>query len=212
MHYIIGTDEGNIKFTELVANSYFNLKGFTDFAQYFGSKYDGSSPAVAWFYDTRNKLEYLITLLNEKLDRSYVVNYKERPNTQAGNLKNYVLTGFSPDGVNPDGKLFIKLAFHTLNNNPAFDVEIDVDEKIVNNPYRAERDRRRDETRLRIPVNLNFPQDWTSLINNIHNHVETLTHMYEKITGIQIPLKPSTPMQSIKSSLNKILLRPSGHR
>jgi len=210
MHYIIGTDEGGKKFDELVARSYFNLKGFEDYTQYFGSKYDGSSPAVSWFYDTRNKLEYLVTLLSDKLKRNFTINYKERPNTQGGNLKNYVLTGFSPDGVHPDGKLFIKLAFHTLNNNPAFDVEIDVDEKIEDNPFRADRVKRRDETRLRIPVNQDFPQDWTTLINSIYNHVDTLTQEYGKITGTQIPVKPKVPKTSKSMSLNNILYGPPG--
>ena len=210
MHYIIGTDEGGMKFTELVAKSYFDLKGFSAYAQFFGSKYDGSSPAVAWFYDTRNKLEYLVTLLSDKLKSNFTINYKERPNTQGGNMKNYVLTGFSPDGVHPDGKLFIKLAFHTLNNNPAFDVEIDVDEKIVENPFRADRERRRDDTRLRILVNQNFPQDWTTLINSIYNHVETLTQEYKKITGIQTTDKPIAPKTIQRMSLNNILYGPPG--
>ncbi len=210
MHYLIGTDEGGKKFDELVARSYFNLKGFEDYTQYFGSKYDGSSPAVSWFYDTRNKLEYLVILLSDKLKRNFTINYKERPNTQGGNLKNYVLTGFSPNGVHPDGKLFIKLAFHTLNNNPAFDVEIDVDEKIEDNPFRADRVKRRDETRLRIPVNQDFPQDWTTLINSIYNHVDTLTQEYGKITGTQIPVKPKVPKTSKSMSLNNILYGPPG--
>jgi len=210
MHYIIGTDEGGKKFDELVAKSYFNLKGFKDYAQYFGSKYDGNSPAVAWFYDTRNKLEHLVTLLSDKLKRNYTINYKERPNTQGGNLKNYVLTGFSPDGVHPDGKLFIKLAFHTLNNNPAFGVEIDVDEKITDNPYRSDRERRRDSTRLKILVDQNFPQDWTTLINSIYNHVETLTQEYKKITGTQTPVNPIVPKTGKSMSLNNILYGPPG--
>lgn len=210
MHYIIGTDEGGRKFDELVAKSYFDLKGFRDYVQNFGSKYDGTSPAVAWFYDTRNKLEYLVTLLGQKLNRSFLVNYKERPNTQGGNMKNYVLTGFSPDGLNPDGKLFIKLAFHTLNSNPVFDVEIDVDEKIADNPFRVDRERRRDETRLQIQVNQSFPQDWTTLVNGIYNHVETLTQEYEKINGIQPPKKTKSPIENKRRSLNKILYGPPG--
>jgi hypothetical protein len=210
MHYIIGTDEGGRKFDELVAKSYIDLKGFRDYVQNFGSKYDGTSPAVAWFYDTRSKLEYLVTLLSQKVNRSYLINYKERPNTQGGNLKNYVLTGFSPDGINPDGKLFIKLAFHTLNSNPVFDVEIDVDEKIAENPFRVDRERRRDETRLQIPVNQSFPQDWSTLVNSIYNHVETLTQEYEKINGIQPPVKPMSPIINKRSSLNKILYGPPG--
>jgi hypothetical protein len=210
MHYIIGTDEGGKKFDELVARSYFNLKGFKDYTSFFGSKYDGNSPAVSWFYDTRNKLEYLVTLLSDKLKRNYTINYKERPNTQGGNLKNYVLTGFSPDGVHPDGKLFIKLAFHTLNNNPAFDVEIDVDEKIIDNQFRPDKERRRDNTRLRIPVDQNFPQDWTTLISSIYNHVETLTHEYKKITGTPTPVNPIVPKTSKIMSLNNILYGPPG--
>ncbi|MGQ9620694.1 MAG: hypothetical protein ACUVTX_06895, partial [Bacteroidales bacterium] len=210
MHYLTGTDEGGKKFDELVTRSYFNLNGFKDYAQYFGSKYDESSPAVAWFYDTRNKLEYLVTLLSGKLNISYKVNYKERPNTQNGNLKNYVLTGFSPDGVHPDGKLFIKLAFHTLNNNPTFDIEIDVDEKITDNPFRPDRERRRDNTRLRIPVDLSFPQDWTTLINSIYKHVEILTQEYIKITGTQTQDNPIIPKASKSMSLNNILYGPPG--
>ncbi len=211
MHYLIGTDEGGRKFDELVAKSYFDLIGLRDYTQYFGSKYVKDSPVISWYYDTYDKLNYAIKLLSEKLNINYIVNYKkERPNTQAGNMKNYVVTGFSPNGVNPDGRLFIKLAFHTLSNNPAFDVEIDVDEKIVDNPYRTDRERRRDDSRLRIPVDQYFPQDWTTLINSIYKHVETLTQEYEKITGIQTPLKPTTPTTSIRSSLNKILYGPPG--
>ncbi len=210
MHYIIGTDEGGIKFNELVAKSYFDLKGFKDYIQNFGSKYDGNSPAVAWFYDTRNKLEYLVTLLSDRLKRDYTINYKERPNTQGGNMKNYVLTGFAPDNVHPDGKLFIKLAFHTLNNNPAFDIEIDVDEKITDNPFRPDRVSRRENTRLRIPVDQNFPQNWSSLINSIDLHVETLTQEYKKISGIQTPDKPIAPKTVQRMSLNNILYGPPG--
>ncbi len=211
MHYIIGTDEGGKKFDELVANSYFNLQGLQDYAKYFGSKYEKNSPAISWYYDTYEKLNYLVKLLSDKLDIHYIVNYKkERPNTQAGNMKNYVVTGFSPNGIHPDGKLFIKLAFHTLNNNPAFDVEIDVDEKIEDNPFKAERVKRRDETRLRIPVNQDFPQDWTTLINSIYHHVEILTQKYEKLIGIQKPDKTAVPEISKRMSLNNILYGPPG--
>ena len=211
MHYGTVIPEGIRLINELTgAKGYFNLRGFKDYAQYFGSKYDRNSQAVSWFYDTRNKLEYLVTLLSEKLNRNFVINYKERPNNQAGNLKNYVLTGFSPDGVQPDGKLFIKLAFHTLNNNPAFDIEIDVDEKITDNPYRADRERRRDNTRLRIPVDQNFPQDWPTLIKSIDSHVETLTQEYMTITGTQTPVNPIVPKTSRSMSLNNILYGPPG--
>jgi len=211
MHYGTVIPEGIQLINELTgAEGYFNLRGFEDYAQYFGSKYDRDSPAVSWFYDTRNKLEYLVTLLSEKLNINLVINYKERPNTQAGNLKNYVLTGFSPDGIHPDGKLFIKLAFHTLNNNPAFDIEIDVDEKIADNPFRDNRVQRRDKTRLRIPVDKDFPQDWETLINTIYHHVEILAQEYEKLTGIQKPDQPTAPNTSKRISLNNILYGPPG--
>ncbi len=194
-----------------MAKSYFNLQGLQDYAKYFGSKYEKNSPAISWYYDTYEKLNYLVKLLSDKLDIHYIVNYKkERPNTQAGNMKNYVVTGFSPNGIHPDGKLFIKLAFHTLNNNPAFDVEIDVDEKIEDNPFKAERVKRRDETRLRIPVNQDFPQDWTTLINSIYHHVEILTQKYEKLIGIQKPDKTAVPEISKRMSLNNILYGPPG--
>lgn len=211
MHYGTVIPEGIQLINELTgAKGYFNLRGFKDYAQYFGSRYDRNSPAVSWLYDTRNKLEHLVTLLSEKLNRNFVINYKERPNNQAGNLKNYVLTGFSPDGVNPDGKLFIKLAFHTLNNNPTFDIEIDVDEKITDNPYRADRERRRDNTRLRIPVDQNFPQDWTTLISSIYDHVELLTKEYNEITGTPTSINPIVPKTSKSMSLNNILYGPPG--
>ncbi len=205
MHYLTGTDKGKEKFNELVEVSYFNLKGFIDYANDFGSKYDGSSPAVKWHNDTRSKLEYLVTLLGKKLKTNYTINYKEKPNTQAGNLKKYVVTGFSPDGAHPDGKLFIKLAFHSLNINPVFDIEIDVDEKIDNNPFFADREKRRDDSRLSIPVDQNFPQDWDTLINRIYVHVEKLTQEYRKIIGI-----PTPPVSGERRPLNIILYGPPG--
>lgn len=207
MHYLIGTDEGGNKFNELVTKNYFDLKGFKDYSPFFGGAYDKSSPAVQWFYDTRKKLEYLVALLSQKLNRNYVINYKERPNNQARKLKNYVLTGFSPDNINPQGELFIKLAFHDLNNSPIFDIEIDVDEKIKDNPFKKDRDERRDGSRKRIPVDQSFPNHWASLVENISGQVEKLTKEYEKIMQIEKPIELASEKNK---SLNKILYGPPG--
>ena len=207
MHYLIGNEEGEVMFNTLIVKDYFDIAGVRKYAQYFGAKYDRDSLAVKWFKDTREKLQYLVQLLSEKLDRNYVINYNERPNNQAGKLKNYVLTGFSPDGVNPDGKLFIKLAFHTLNNSPIFDIEIDVNAKIEDNPFKKNRLERLNETRKRIPIDQNFPDSWASLIANIYDHVDRLTKEYNKITGMNETIKSELKK---KDSVNIILYGPPG--
>ena len=207
MHYIIGTEEGRDLFDTTISKDYFDLKGFREYAQYFGATYEGDSPAVKWYYDTRKKLEYLVTLLSEKLKRNYTINYKERPNNQAGKLKSYVLTGFSPDGSFLRGELFIKLAFHSLNNSPVFDIEIDVDSKIENNPFKKDRKERTEKTKKSIPVDQNFPNSWDTLLDKISGHVETLTQEYQKIS----PMKETTESRIEKTgSLNKILYGPPG--
>ena len=207
MHYLIGTDEGANQFNSIMAKPYFDLVGMKTFTADFGATYNGEGLAVKWVYDTREKLEYLVTLLSKKLNRNYSINYKERPNNQAQKLKTYVLTGFSPDGISPNGELFIKLAFHSLNNSPVFDIEIDINEKIENNPYEKDREDRRVKTNSRIIVDQNFPPNWDSLLDKISDHVRKLTDEYLKIANIKDTNDPGT---QLKRSLNKILYGPPG--
>ena len=187
MHFLIGEEEGKKAYENFLGESFFDLEGLKEYASLFGAEYNRDSPATKLYKDTQNKLEYLVSLLGKKLNQNYVVNYRERPNKQPGGdrivrLKSYVLVGFAPKGLNPDGKLFIKLAFHFLNKQPVFDIEIDVDAKIRENPYMAGREKRVEQTRLRIPVDQDFPENWQDLLNSISEHINKLTDVYKEIT------------------------------
>ncbi|MBN8678203.1 MAG: AAA family ATPase [Chitinophagales bacterium] len=184
--------------------NYFDFDGMRAYAAKSGTTYDASDPAAAWYYDTRDKLYYLIRLISEKLAMPLPVTYKEQPNAQKGRgkivFKEYVLAGFAPEGFYPDGTLFIKVAFHNLTNQPYLSLEIDINAKAEDNPFEAQRDQILQATRTRIPVNDQFPKDWESLVQLIMPNVKALIPKYESIAA---EVNPNTPNTSEKSTLGK---------
>ena len=211
MHYIIGTDEGVENLNNLNLLEYFELSGLQTYASRFRKEYKPNSPATKWYLDTRTKLGYLVDLLNERLHKELSVNYSEIPNARSGRgnpmvLKNYILTGFSPEGIYPKGELFIKMAFHTIDSSPVFDIEIDVNTKIKNNPFIENREARREATREEFVINNQFPRNWESLLDTIEPHVSNLIAQYYHIINTN-----NTATNMGKSeSLNTILYGPPG--
>jgi hypothetical protein len=221
MHYIIGTDEGREITKEGIAEDYFNLDGFNLYVHDFGKEYDEKSPAANWFKDTRLKLEYMVQVLKTRLEENISINYSERPRGMAGPgifvLKNYVLSGFSPDNLFPDGELFIKLAFHELGKSPTFDIELDINYKLENKPFKDEIEEIKVSTRKRIPVNYDFPKDWDTLILAVQDHVKYLIEEFRKMAQrksltILTETRSATPVLTPPkmNPLNIILYGPPG--
>jgi 5-methylcytosine-specific restriction endonuclease McrBC GTP-binding regulatory subunit McrB len=195
------------------ANPYFDLPGFKKYQTGFGQKYESQSDATRWYKETTNKLEYLVQLLKEELNENLAINYKERPSARAGRgkpfiLKNYAITGFSPDGIYPEkGELFIKLAFHNLDKSPLFDIELDQNHQALEKPFQDIIDNLRETSRLSIPVDDNFPDNWDNLVDTIRPHVENLIQKYRQLTTDQGSEKKTDPMNI---PLNTILYGPPG--
>ena len=222
MHFIVAEDEGKSFFNNGLEMDYFNLAGFRNYAPAIGQPYESQAESTKWYLDTRSKLEYLVSLLKLRLGENIGINYSERPNAQAGRgqpfkLKEYILTGFSPDNLYPDGELFIKMAFHTLSKNPIFDIEFDINYKLENKPFKELVDKIKEATRKRIPVDSNFPNEWESLLTTIQDHVKNMIKEYINIAGVttipsvkedQIDL--NDPNKTTMNSLNIILYGPPG--
>jgi len=221
MHFIVAEEEGKALLEKSNEIDYFNHEGFNLYSQFFGKEYDEALPATEWFKDTRTKLEYLVNLLKVRLSENISINYSERPRGMAGpgifTLKEYVLTGFSPDNLYPDGELFIKLAFHTLSTSPIFDIEFDINHKLENKPFKELVDVIKVTKRKSIAVDNNFPKDWESLLTTIQDHVKNMIKEYRNIAGgttIPIVKEDQTdlndPNKTRMNSLNIILYGPPG--
>jgi 5-methylcytosine-specific restriction endonuclease McrBC GTP-binding regulatory subunit McrB len=222
MHFIVAEDEGKSFFNNGLDMDYFNLAGFRNYASAIGQPYDSQAESTKWYLDTRSKLEYLVSLLKLRLGENIGINYSERPNAQAGRgqpfkLKEYILTGFSPDSLYPRGELFIKMAFHTLSKNPIFDIEFDINNKLENKPFKELVDKIKETTRKRIPVDSNFPNDWESLLKTIQDNVKKMINDYRNIAGgISVPIVEEEHInlygrnENKMDALNTIIYGPPG--
>jgi len=192
---------------------YFDLGGFEEYSSKMGKTYDTKDPATDWWKDTKTKLEYLVGVLRIHLTENISINYTEKPNARAGRgkpfiLKNYVITGFSPDGKFPDnGELFIKLAFHNLSTNPVFDIEMDQNQNSSIKPFDKIINQLRESSRKSIPINEDFPLNWDALVDEIQDHVSELITKYRNLIKNDKPVKQE---QVMIYPLNTILYGPPG--
>lgn len=149
---------------------YFNLKGLVDYQIVAKTTYKSNTKESKWFYDTRDKLKYLVNLLSKKLDTQYQFVYTEKPNGQAGqeiiNYKNYVLAGFSTTNKYGDD-LFMKIAISNIKENPVFDINIDMNFKKRSSYFSNRRDEIFKKHYQEWKIDDNFPNNWDALINLI---------------------------------------------
>ncbi|MBD0403245.1 McrB family protein [Flammeovirga sp. EKP202] len=176
-------------------------------------EYISNSPEVKYHYDTRKKIEYLVKQLNENLSSDLILNYTEYPQKQSGQgnsprLKDYILRGFIPKNFHElIGKnVFIKFAFWGFNNDPHFNIDIDVNFSDRNNPYNLHRGQLQSSSWTK-PLS-QLPKNWDSLVK------ELSPILSEKIDEITTFLKPIKEMKDnkideyvslIKSNKNLIL-------
>ncbi|MCH5719882.1 AAA family ATPase [Niabella hibiscisoli] len=202
---------------------YFDLTNISVYANDIGATYDSDSPATQWYFDTRSKLQHIVTRLNEVLQEPVFVNYNERPNKQAGQgmgfvLKEYILAGFIPLKYQQllGRDIFIKLTLANFTNSTAtFSIEIDVNFKDSNNPYTDDRDELIDETTWSIPFDQSFPGNWDDLISKITPEVKTALNYLDEYLNRKGVIhvnhnKNSQQAMSSPQALNQILYGPPG--
>ena len=214
MHFIIGTNEGKALMGTSNQQEYFNLKGFQLYRSSFGKEYDSNGEATLWYRDTQKKLKDLVSLLKDRLSTDISINYSEHPFARAGRgnppvLKKYVLTGFSPDGLYPEnGELFIKMAFHTLNDDAVFDIEFDQNHNASERPFNEIIDELRETYQKRIPVDEKFPDNWDSLVDEIQDHVSELISKFRELTNEKLDVVADKGKNLLP--LNSIIYGPPG--
>lgn len=182
--------------------NYFNLADKHIFSQAAGKAYVAGSPAVKWHNDTRNKLEYLIKLLEKALNITLIANYREYAHKRGGQgkpllLKDYVIRGFVPSSINVGKSIFIKLEFRGMKTtNPIFVCEIDINASDPGNIYHNDRPKLRKDTYWGVPLDENFPSDWDSLLELL------LPIVKKNITYLQAFLKNKAIVSSPKVNEN----------
>ena len=195
---------------------YFDLEeGLGNYQKKIGQKYAADDPAAEWWKQTRKKLEYLVKLLGEKVGSGLNINYREKPNGQAGRgkivFKDSVIIGCKPKSIKQD-YLFIKLAFHSLSDRPKLDIEIDADRKLEDQIY-TQNDvlDLKNRSSFSLPVNQDFPDNWPALVERIEEPLKNAFELYidhhGKIEGIS---EVNYKSKDTSEKLNQILFGPPG--
>jgi len=201
---------------------YFKIERKQDFLQNVESKYDSDNAGTIWYFDTRNKLQYLIGLIEGRLNLSLVNNYNEKPNGMAGQgmgfkLKSYVLTGFIEKKFHQKikKKCFLKIQFYESKGELYFSTDIDVNFSDGNNKLADDRDSLQSNTSHSWIVDDNFPKDWNTLLDLIIPKItENVNYLDNYITKQILPIMNTTEENKNHSfenqPLNQILYGPPG--
>ncbi len=190
---------------------YFDFSMLSAYGQRVNKTYNSKSDEAKWFYDTREKLYYLVDLLSEQLGENFQVVYKEKPNGQRGpsliGFKDYVLAGFAPVDNNVGDNLFIKVAISKLSGNPVFDINIDLNFRKKTSPFQKKRDEIFDTHYKEWAIDNTFPDNWISLLDLIGDEVKYITNMYRLYLNT---FKSKKSKRKSQIPLNQILYGPPG--
>ena len=190
---------------------YFNFDMLAAYGQKVDKTYNSKSEEAKWFYDTRNKLYYLVDLLSERLGVKLEVVYKEKPNGQRGpsliGFKDYILAGFAPEGFNVGDDLFIKVAISKLKTQPVFDINIDLNFRKKSSPFQKKRDEIFNTHYKEWTIDETFPDNWADLLDLIGDEIKYVMNMYKLYLNTS---KPKSSKANIEISLNQILYGPPG--
>tara|TARA_B100002049_G_scaffold91268_1_gene67257 strand:- start:253 stop:3102 length:2850 start_codon:yes stop_codon:yes gene_type:complete len=191
---------------------YFNISDVQKYGKKVNETYVADSDEARWFYDTREKLYYLVELLGKRLNETFEIVYREKPNGQRGpgliGFKDYVLAGFAPQGYNIGDNLFMKFEFSTLKENPAFCINIDLNFRKAESSFANKREDIFNSHHLRWPLNNEFPDNWNDLIDLIEMPVKRLTEVYKSyVKGSSKIFQTDNILEQPK---NQILYGPPG--
>ena len=189
---------------------YFDLVGISEYSKVVNKTYRSTSNEATWYYDTREKLYYLVNILGNELSEKFDIVYKEAPNGQNGrgriDFKEYVLAGFVPKGNNIEDDLFMKVAFSSLDKNPVFEINLDINAKNKNGRFKQERKDIFNKKYESWPIDDLFPRDWETLMELIKPSIIDLLETYNDFLSNSL-----TIMRPIlNNNLNQILYGPPG--
>lgn len=189
---------------------YFDIVGISEYSKVVNKTYRSTSNEATWYYDTREKLYYLVNILGNELSEKFDIVYKEAPNGQNGrgriDFKEYVLAGFVPKGNNIEDDLFMKVAFSSLDKNPVFEINLDINAKNKNGRFKQERKDIFNKKYESWPIDDLFPRDWETLMELIKPSIIDLLETYNDFLSNSL-----TIMRPIlNNNLNQILYGPPG--
>ncbi len=161
---------------------YFDLSKIKDYGNVVDTRYSSKSEEAKWFYETRNKLYYLVNLLAIALDEDFKVVYKEKPNGQRGpgliGFKNYILAGFAPKNKQVNDDLFMKLELTNLNKRPVLALNIDLNFRKKISPFNDKRDEIYNKHYKEWLIDEMFPSNWKDLVNLLKDEIKELKNYY----------------------------------
>lgn len=189
---------------------YFNIPGIWNYQKVSGTNYDSSTEAANWYYDTRGKLYYLITLISEYFNEEFELVYHEKPNAQKGRgkilFKDYVLAGFAPKEKNIGDHLFIKISFTNLKLKPHFALDLDMNFREGKSIFQKERGNIYSNSLIEWGIDNSFPGNWNDLLKLISPEIKKLNNQFKIMTGNFSTVKSN----EVKMNLNQILYGPPG--
>lgn len=166
-----------------ISEPYFNFDMLTAYGKKVNKTYNSKSEEAKWFYDTREKLYFLVKLLSQRLNKEFQIVYKEKPNGQRGpgliGFKDYILVGFAPSNNNVGDDLFMKIAISNLQKKPFMDINIDLNYRKKSSPFQKNRAEIFKAHYEEWEINENFPHNWIDLVNMLEKPIRTLLTRYQ---------------------------------
>ncbi|MCL6220920.1 McrB family protein [Zunongwangia pacifica] len=191
---------------------YFDLSKIEDYGEKVDKTYVADSDEARWFYDTREKLYYLVKLLSERLNEDFQIVYREKPNGQRGpsliGFKNYVLVGFAPKEFNIGDDLFMKIEFSNIKSKPVFRINIDLNFRKESSPFQKRRDEIFTNHNTEWEINSEFPDNWDDLLEVLGKPISDLKSVYKSY--IKTRQSNAMKLDIIELPLNQILYGPPG--
>ncbi len=200
---------------------YFKLDQIPDFKTEIGKTYIKNSNSSNFYYDTRNKLQYLGKQLAKKINIKVHNNYTDRPNRLAGQgkapvLTSYILAGFIPTTFPASKDIFVKLSFFNFESIVQFGIDVDINFYNEKNPYLQHRDKIQKDTIWSISVDDSFPANWDELLNLITpKFKERVNYLIDFLNNdslnvVEEPKEPYLDRTKTAFPLNQILYGPPG--
>lgn len=163
---------------------YFKFDMLSAYGRKVNKTYSAKSDEAKWFYDTRNKLYYLVSLLSERLNEDFEIVYREKPNGQRGpgliGFKDYILVGFTIKNLNVGDDLFMKIAISNLHKKPVMDINIDLNYRKKTSPFQKNRDEIFNAHYQDWALDKNFPDNWEDLLNMLEDPIRNLLIKYKQ--------------------------------
>lgn len=200
---------------------YFKLNEKNNFLDNLEKSYNSENAGTKWYFDTRSKLQYLISLIEKELNTTLINNYNEKPNGMSGQgkgfkLKHYVLAGFVEKKYSSIIKkdCFVKIQFCENKGDLIFNTDVDVNFSDSKNKHTINREKILNNTSQTWKVNDTFPNNWEDLVKLILPSIKkNILYLEKYILSERADVLSKNNNEIIKDMnypLNQILYGPPG--